>query len=123
MSQNSSEKSPLAVAAMNWERISSSPGRLREKRSISSAHFEAARNLWKMTRRSGDATSHRDRAPDHRPGLDTELALSADGKRLAFTVESKQFRVWLFPFDATRGRVTGAGQAVTSPGMEAGSRA
>ena len=53
------------------------------------------------------------------PGLDTELAVSADGKRLAFTGEAQHTRVWLFPFDATRGRVTGAGQALTSPEVEA----
>ena len=53
------------------------------------------------------------------PGLDAELAVSADGRRLAFTGEAQQFRAWLFPFDATRGRVTGAGQALTSPGVEA----
>ena len=35
------------------------------------------------------------------PGLDTQLSLSADGKKLAFTGESKRIRAWLFPFDAT----------------------
>jgi len=53
------------------------------------------------------------------PGLDTELALSPDGKRLAFTEQSWHVRTWLFPFDATRGQLTGAGRVVTSPGMEA----
>ena len=51
------------------------------------------------------------------PGLDTEFAVSADG-RMAFTVETQHIRAWLFPFDANRGRVTGAGQAVTSSGVE-----
>jgi Tol biopolymer transport system component len=50
-------------------------------------------------------------------GLDTEFAVSADG-RMAFTVEAQHIRVWLFPFDANRGRVTDAGQAVTSSGVE-----
>ena len=35
------------------------------------------------------------------PGLDTELAVSADG-RMAFTVETQHIRAWLFPFDANR---------------------
>src|SRR4030095_785254 len=52
-------------------------------------------------------------------GLDTELGLSADGKRLAFTVESDRVQAWLFPFDSIRGQLTGTGQAVTSSGMEA----
>jgi Tol biopolymer transport system component len=51
-------------------------------------------------------------------GLDTQLAVSADGTKLAFTGEARHIRAWLFPFDATRGRVMGAGQAVTSPGIE-----
>jgi Tol biopolymer transport system component len=53
------------------------------------------------------------------PGLDTEFSLSADGKKLAFTGESRRTRVWLFPFDAIRGRVSGSGHAVTSPGIDA----
>jgi Tol biopolymer transport system component/DNA-binding winged helix-turn-helix (wHTH) protein len=81
--------------------------------------FRGVRNLWKMT---VDPETLRALAIERLTtgaGLDTELALSADGKRLAFTVESEQVQAWLFPFDATRGRVTGTGQAVTSPGMEA----
>ena len=53
------------------------------------------------------------------PGLDTQLAVSADGRKLAFTGETQHIQAWLFPFDASTGRVTGAGPAVTSPGMEA----
>ena len=53
------------------------------------------------------------------PGFDTEFSLSPDGKKLAFTGESRRIRAWLFPFDATRGRVSGSGYAVTSPGMDA----
>jgi len=53
------------------------------------------------------------------PGLGTEFSLSADGKKLAFTGESRRTRAWLFPFDATRGRVSGSGHAVTSPGTDA----
>jgi Tol biopolymer transport system component len=53
------------------------------------------------------------------PGPDTDLRVSPDGGRLAFTARTRHTRVWLFPFNATNGRVTGAGDAVTSPGMEA----
>ncbi len=52
-------------------------------------------------------------------GPDTQLAISADGKRLAFTAETQRIRAWLFPFEANRGRIKGPGQAVTSPGVEA----
>jgi Tol biopolymer transport system component/DNA-binding winged helix-turn-helix (wHTH) protein len=78
-----------------------------------------ARNLWKM---SVDPKTLRAIAIERLttgPGLDTELALSPDGKRLAYTVESQRVRAWLFPFESAAGRITGAGQAVTSPGMSA----
>jgi len=81
--------------------------------------FRGARNLWKMT---VDPKTLRALAIERLttgPGPDTELALSADGKKLAFTMESQHVQAWLIPFDATRGWVTGASQAVTSPGMEA----
>jgi Tol biopolymer transport system component len=81
--------------------------------------FRAVRNLWKMT---VDPETLRALAIERLTtgsGLDTELGLSADGKRLAFTVESDRVQAWLFPFDGIRGQLTGTGQAVTSPGMEA----
>jgi len=79
----------------------------------------AARNIWRM---SVDPQTLRAGAIERLTtgaGLDTELSLSADGKKLAFTSESRRIRAWLFPFDATRGRVSGSGHAVTSPGMDA----
>ena len=79
----------------------------------------AARNIWRM---SVDPQTLRAGAIERLttgPGLDTEFSLSADGKKLAFTGESRRIRAWLFPFDATRGRVSGSGHAVTSPGMDA----
>ena len=79
----------------------------------------AARNIWRM---SVDPETLRAGAIERLttgPGLDTELSLSADGKKLAFTGESRRIRAWLFPFDATRGRVSGSGHAVTSPGIDA----
>ena len=78
----------------------------------------AARNIWRL---SVDPQTLRAGAIERlttSPGLDTEFSLSADGKKLAFTGESKRIRGWLFPFDATRGRVSGSGHAVTSPGTD-----
>jgi hypothetical protein len=48
-----------------------------------------------------------------RPGADahTEVAVSMDGRRLAFTAKSQRIRTWLFPFDAGRGHITGDGEA------------
>ena len=79
----------------------------------------AARNIWRM---SVDPQTLRAGAIERLttgPGFDTEFSLSADGKKLAFTGESRRTRAWLFPFDATRGRVSGSGHAVTSPGTDA----
>jgi hypothetical protein len=37
---------------------------------------------------------------------------------MAFTAETQHIRAWVFPFDATRGRLTGAGQALTPPALK-----
>ena len=79
--------------------------------------FRGARNIWKM---SVDPESLQAAAIERLttgPGMDTEFAISSDG-RMAFTVESQHIRGWLIPFDATRGRVTGSGRAITAPGVE-----
>jgi Tol biopolymer transport system component/DNA-binding winged helix-turn-helix (wHTH) protein len=81
--------------------------------------LRGAKNLWRMT---VDPDTLRATAIERLttgPGLDTQLAVSADEGKLAFTGETQHVRVWLFPFDASSGRVTGKGIAVTSPGMEA----
>ena len=78
-----------------------------------------ARNVWKMT---VDPETLRATAIERLttgPGPDTEIAVSRDGTRLAFTAESEHVRTWLFPFDATSGRTTGNGQPITSPGIAA----
>jgi Tol biopolymer transport system component/DNA-binding winged helix-turn-helix (wHTH) protein len=81
--------------------------------------FRGARNIWRMT---VDPQSFRAISIERvttGPGRDTEFSLSPDGKRLAFTNESQHVRAWLFPFDATQGRVAGPGQPITSSGVEA----
>jgi Tol biopolymer transport system component/DNA-binding winged helix-turn-helix (wHTH) protein len=50
------------------------------------------------------------------PGEYADLALSPDGRRLAFTVSNQRTRVWSFPFDPGRGTLTGGGQPLTSGG-------
>ena len=81
--------------------------------------FRGARNIWRIT---VDPKTLRTIAMERvttGPGLDTELALSPDGERLAFTEESEHIRAWLFPFDATHGRIMGSGRPITSFGVEA----
>ena len=48
-----------------------------------------------------------------------EWSISADGKRLAFTAKSEHIRSRLFLFDASSGRLSGSGQAITAPGRTA----
>jgi Tol biopolymer transport system component len=81
--------------------------------------FRRARNLWKMTVDPGTLRGLAIERLTTGTGLDSELAISPDGKRLAFSGESQHVGAWLFPFDAIRGRVTGMGQQVTPVGMEA----
>jgi Tol biopolymer transport system component/DNA-binding winged helix-turn-helix (wHTH) protein len=51
-------------------------------------------------------------------GLDTDLVLSPDGRRLAFAVRTERTRIWSVPFDAAGRRVKGTGQPVTEIGIE-----
>jgi Tol biopolymer transport system component/DNA-binding winged helix-turn-helix (wHTH) protein len=78
-----------------------------------------AKNIWRM---SVDRVTLHAIALEQLttgPGVDSELSLSPDATKLAFTGESQRIRGWIFPFDASRGRIIGTGKAVTSPGIEA----
>jgi Tol biopolymer transport system component/DNA-binding winged helix-turn-helix (wHTH) protein len=78
--------------------------------------YRGAKNIWKMTvdPRIQRATGIERLTTG--PGPDAALAVSADGRRLAFTAKSQRIRTWLFPFDARTGQIKGNGKAVTSPG-------
>ena len=52
-------------------------------------------------------------------GPDTDIALSANGEKLAFTTRTERTRIWTFPFNAALGQVTGKGEAVTPTGLNA----
>jgi len=78
--------------------------------------FRGARNIWKMT---VDPETQRATGIDRLTtgqGPDAGLAVSNNGRRLAFTAKSQRIRTWLFPFDATTGGIKGNGDAITSPG-------
>jgi Tol biopolymer transport system component/DNA-binding winged helix-turn-helix (wHTH) protein len=83
------------------------------------ATFGGARNLWRMTIEPETLRATAMERLTTGPGPDTNPRVSPDGGRLAFTAGPPHIRVWLFPFDATRGRVTGKGYPVTPLGMEA----
>ncbi|HKY20619.1 MAG TPA: winged helix-turn-helix domain-containing protein [Vicinamibacterales bacterium] len=46
-------------------------------------------------------------------GLDTDISLSPDGQKLAFTVRNESTRLWALPFDPVEGRVLGKGEPIT----------
>jgi serine/threonine protein kinase/Tol biopolymer transport system component len=52
-------------------------------------------------------------------GQDTDIALSPDGTKLAFTTKMQGTRIWLYPFDAQRGRLKSEGQPITPPDVDA----
>jgi Tol biopolymer transport system component len=47
-------------------------------------------------------------------GQETDIKLSSDGTRLAFTVRNPRTRVWSIPFDSSLGRMTGDADALTA---------
>ena len=81
--------------------------------------FRGTINIWKMTidPRSLQATAL-DRLSTG-PGPDVGVAISHDGKRLAFTAKSQHRRTRLFPFDASTHRLSGEGQPITAAGRAA----
>ena len=81
--------------------------------------FRGVRNIWRMTVDPETLRAIAINRVTTGTGLDTDLSLSPDGKELAFTGQTESIRAWMFPFDATRGRITGPGRAVTSSGTVA----
>jgi len=81
---------------------------------------EGVRNLWRV-----EVEPHTLRwiaGPERLttdPGPDTEIAISPDGKKLAYTIRTERTRIWSLPFNASTGRVRGAGQPVTSADKDA----
>ena len=77
------------------------------------------RNLWKVTI---DPKTLRWVAGPERlttgPGSDTDIAISRDGRKLAYTTRAESTRIWVLPFDAVIGKVNGEGKAVTEAGMD-----
>jgi Tol biopolymer transport system component/DNA-binding winged helix-turn-helix (wHTH) protein len=79
--------------------------------------FRGALNLWKLTVDPSAMLVTGIERLTIGPGPDSELALSRDGSKLAFTAEAQNIRAWAYPFDAARGKVKGPGQPVTPAGM------
>jgi Tol biopolymer transport system component/DNA-binding winged helix-turn-helix (wHTH) protein len=80
-------------------------GRARESTSIWRITIDPATLAWMTAERVTTAA-----------GREGDLALSADGSRLAFTSLSETTRLWSLPYDPKTGRVVGEGTPVTSGG-------
>ncbi len=88
-----------------------------------SLYFEGtshkARNAWRIS--VAPATLAWIAGPERlttNTGEDGDLALSADGTKLAFTARTSQTRLWSLPFDPSAGLLTGSGGPVTRGGPE-----
>jgi Tol biopolymer transport system component/DNA-binding winged helix-turn-helix (wHTH) protein len=81
--------------------------------------YRGAINIWKMTVEPETLRAIAVERLTTGPGPDGSLTVSSDGRRLAFTAKSQQIRNWLFPFNATTGRITANGQAITAAGRTA----
>lgn len=69
------------------------------------AELNSVRNLWKVMVNPRTLRWETLERLTTGPGPDTTLALSRDGRKLAFTSGKEQVRVWSYPFDAQAGRV------------------
>lgn len=81
---------------------------------------QGVRNLWKI--KVDPRTLRWTDGPERLTtgaGKDTDIAVSSDGRKLAFSIRSETSRLWALPFDTVGGRVTGAGHPITVAGMDA----
>jgi Tol biopolymer transport system component len=77
-------------------------------------------NLWRV--RVNPRTLEWIAGPDRlttSPALESGLALSPDGTRLAFGSRFERTLVWSVPFDPVSGQITGEGEAITPDGANA----
>jgi Tol biopolymer transport system component len=84
------------------------------------ASSRGVRNLWRFTVDPG--TLRLIAGPDRLTTASEEhgdIAVSPDGKKLAFMSYNQAIRIWSWPFDAATGQIRGEGQPVTPGGMEA----
>lgn len=82
------------------------------------ARFRGLQNIWRMNVDSqGLRATKIERLTTG--SFDSYPSISADGKKLAFTSGTLGVRLWIFPFDAAQGKITGSGHAITPEGMRA----
>ena len=77
--------------------------------------FRGAKNIWRMEV-NPETVRPLSLKRLTTASYDTELALSRDGGKLAFTSKTLQVRAWVFPFAANDGRLKGNGKPITPSG-------
>ncbi|MEP6848773.1 MAG: winged helix-turn-helix domain-containing protein [Acidobacteriota bacterium] len=81
---------------------------------------QGVRNLWKI---NVDPKSMRWTDGPERltigAGKDTDIVVSPDGRKMAFSISNERSRLWTLPFDPVSGQVTGTGQPITVSGISA----
>jgi Tol biopolymer transport system component/predicted Ser/Thr protein kinase len=99
-------------------------GRFKWAPSVDALYFEGSskqlRNLWKV--KVDPQTLRWVAGPERLTtgfGRDSDVSLSADGRRLAYGTRMETIRIWSLPFDARTGRATAEGEAVTTPQVTA----
>jgi Tol biopolymer transport system component/predicted Ser/Thr protein kinase len=102
----------LKDAAVNLEKFQWAPsGRHLYFEGVS----KRVKNLWRV---AVDPQSLRwVRGPERLTtdaGVGTDLSISRDGRKLAYTIRAESRRIWSLPFDAKNGQIKGTGQPVTS---------
>lgn len=78
------------------------------------------KNLWKIN--VDPKTMHWIDGPERLTigaGNDTDMVLSPDGRKLAFSIRNDRSRLWTLPFDPVNGRVSGEGQPITGSSVSA----
>jgi Tol biopolymer transport system component/DNA-binding winged helix-turn-helix (wHTH) protein len=81
---------------------------------------EDVRNVWRVT--VDPKTLRWSAGPDRLTTgaeLNTNISLSSDGTRIAFSLRSEKTRLWSLPFDAVAGRIMGPGEPLTAEGADA----
>ncbi len=77
------------------------------------ATVKAVRNVWKIRVEPRTLAWLSAERLTTGIGADVAASLSSDGTRLVFTTQRESVRLWVSPFDAVAGRVTGEGRPVT----------
>lgn len=52
-------------------------------------------------------------------GNDTDIVVSPDGRKLAFSIRNERSRLWALPFDSATGKASASGQPITGPSVSA----